>query len=121
MAAMLVLHDRLPGALVLFAGVSAVWGAWAGWRGQPVSSRYWSTLIVGEALALVQGLAGWAMLGAGRQPERMVHGLYGALAVLAWPAAWAGARRAGARPGALAYSLASLLVLGCAVRAIATA
>jgi drug/metabolite transporter (DMT)-like permease len=115
MAVLSMLHGRLSSAIILFALVCAVWGAWACLRKQAVSGSYWGVLLAGELLVIVQGLAGLAMLVEAQPPDKVVHVLYGVLAALTWPVACSYARGLGRET--LICSLASFLVVAFAVRA----
>ncbi len=120
MTVLFVLHDRLSSAIIMFALACAVWGMWAGWRRQAVTGDYWGALVIGEWLVVAQGLIGLAMLIAGRSPDRTVHGLYGLLTGLVWPAVYVYTRGRDGRREMLLYGLASLLIVTLAGRAMMT-
>jgi hypothetical protein len=121
MTILVVLHDRLSGAIPVFAFVCAVWGVWAYWRRRAVSGNYWGTLVIGELLVIVQGLIGLVMLVAGMHLARTVHLSYGVMAALAWPAAYVYTQGRDERCEMLIYGSVSFLVVVFAVRATMTA
>jgi hypothetical protein len=101
----------------VFAFACAGWGTLAYWRGLAVSSDYRGLLVVAELLVAVQGLTGLAMLAAGEQPPRLVHILYGGLAIVAWPVVYVAGASWNERRKPGAHALAAWLVLLMALRA----
>lgn len=78
------LHGRLATAMVLFAALAGVYGLVEYFRKQSVSSNYWGIIVVGNLLAVGQGLLGVVLAIGGGQPARgIIHILYGVVA-LSW-------------------------------------
>lgn len=78
------LHARIAGAMVPFALIAGVWGLVEYFRQHEINPNYWGAIVVGNLLAVGQGLMGvWLALGPGQKPVRdWVHILYGIMAVL---------------------------------------
>lgn len=79
-----VLHGILANAMVMFAALAGVYGLVEYFRKQSVSSNYWGIIVVGNLLAVGQGLLGVILAIGGGQPARgIIHILYGVVA-LSW-------------------------------------
>lgn len=121
MSALILVHDRLSVTMLLFTGALALWGFWNYFRGEGVTGSYWGALAVGEGLIVVQGVLGGILYAAGNQPARgVLHILYGIVAVLSIPSAFAFTRGRSGRYEALIYALIALFLLGITTRAQAT-
>ncbi len=105
---------------MLFMVAVGAWGFVAFLRGGSVSGSYAGALAIGEALVLVQVLAGAAMLAMGARPPGTTHYLYGITAVLVLPFAWSYLRSRSPRQALLIYSLIALFIFGLAVRGAIT-
>ncbi|MBI5566344.1 MAG: hypothetical protein HY870_15705 [Chloroflexi bacterium] len=78
------LHGRLATAMVLFAALAGVYGLIEYFRKQSVSSNYWGIIVVGNLLAVGQGILGVVLALGGGQPARgIIHIIYGVVA-LSW-------------------------------------
>lgn len=115
------IHRSLSTALLLFTALSGLWGLVTYARGRGVTGSYWGILACLELLAVGQDLLGLAMLLSGEQPGRLVHILYGIVAVVTLPGAYAYTRGRDDRRAALQYGLLCLFLLGVSLRAAATA
>lgn len=110
-------HARLGNTVILFILICGLWGIVGYLRGQSVSSNYAGTLVIGQGLLLAQAAIGvWLLLASGR-PERSVHILYGVLAALCLPGAFAYTKGQRDRVESLVYGLASFLIFALALRA----
>jgi hypothetical protein len=70
--------------MVLFAALAGVYGLIEYFRKQSVSPNYWGIVVVGNLLAVGQGLLGVILAIGGGQPARgIIHILYGVVA-LSW-------------------------------------
>lgn len=114
------LHARLGWTLVLLAVVLTVWGLWRYGRGQEVSADYMGALVLSEIVAVLIGLLGLALAARAGLPGRWIHILYGLLVVAVWPGVFVYLQGARDRRAMLLYALASLFILGLALRAIGT-
>jgi hypothetical protein len=115
-----VLHERLSLTVMLFMAAVGAWGIFAFLRGQAVSGSYAGALAIGEALVLVQVVAGALMLATGARPPSPTHYLYGITAVLVLPFAWSYLRSRNQRQALLIYGLIALFIFGLAVRGMIT-
>jgi heme A synthase len=116
-----ILHARLANAVVVFMLIAGVWGLWSYFRRQPVSASYLGTLVIGELLIAAQVLAGILLYLQGARAVGIIHYLYGFLALIALPAAFAYVRGAEGRRESMVYGLVSLFIFGLAIRGIITA
>lgn len=119
MPLLLLLHDRLATALVLYLLVLALWGLVAWRRGRAVGGGYLGALLIAEAVALLQGALG-AGVALDRAPHEPVHVLYGLSIVVALPLAVVYARDKPPARQSLTYALFALFAFGLAVRGMTT-
>jgi hypothetical protein len=115
-----LLHDRLSVTVMLFMVVLGSWGIVAYLRGGSLSGSYAGALAIGEALIVVQVVAGVAMLATGARPPSATHYLYGITAILVLPFAWSYLRSRSPRQALLIYSLIAMFIFGLAVRGMIT-
>ena len=120
------LHSRIAGAMVTFALIAGVWGLVEYFRKYEINPSYWGIIVVGNLLAIGQGLMGlWLALGPDQKPVReWVHVLYGIVAVL-WIPIFNFAngyfnKRQDKLRETLIVAIISLFEFGVALRAIAT-
>lgn len=120
------LHGRLAVALVLFASLAGVYGLVEYVRKQGVSPNYWGIIVVGNLLAVGQGILGVILALGGGQPARgIVHIIYGVVALSWIPminfVSGMVNKEKEARRETLLVALVSLFQAGIALRAITTA
>jgi hypothetical protein len=116
------LHGRIATAMVLFTLVAGVYGLVEYFRKHSVSPSYWGIIVVGNLMAVGQGLIGlWLALGGGQPAREWVHILYGVVAVMWIPLIQFFNRNREGRSETLVVALVSLFECGIALRAIATA
>jgi hypothetical protein len=115
------LHDRIGNAAPLFMIVAGIWSIINYVRGRGVDGNILGVLIVGEIMMLVQAGLGLILLLSGLFPGRLIHFLYGSLAVLTLPALWVYTRGERDRRASLIWGLAGLFMMGLTLRAIGTA
>jgi hypothetical protein len=120
------LHARIAGAMVPFALIAGIWGLVEYFRKQEISPSYWGIIVIGNLLAVGQGLMGvWLALGPDQKPVReWVHVLYGIMAVL-WIPIFNFAngyfnKKQDKVKETLIIAIISLFEFGVALRAIAT-
>jgi hypothetical protein len=121
MAALAALHARLLVTILLFFGALAIWGFFGYLRGQSISGSYKGALAIGELLMLSEFLIGVALLLGGAQPYRLgIHILYGIVAIIGLPGAFAYTRGRDDRWELLIYVTVCLFLCGIALRALTT-
>lgn len=119
MPLVLLLHDRLGFALVLYLAALGVWGL-ANWRrGRGVSPGYRGAIVIATAVAVAQGAFG-AVLALQQPPRDLVHILYGLSIVATFPLAYNYARDKRPAQQSLVFGIASLFAVGLAIRGITT-
>jgi hypothetical protein len=114
------LHAALARTLVLYLAAVGAWGLLLGARGLGPTSSYRGALAIAELAAIVQGIAGVALVLAGRTLEP-IHALYGLALVLVIPLAATLIRDRQPRGRSIALGLALLFAAGLAIRGITTA
>jgi len=103
--------------MLLFLLALALWGFWLYVRGPGVTGSYWGALAVGEVLIVVEGVVGFALALLGNLPARgWLHILYGIVAVISIPAAFAFTRGRAGRYESLIYALVALFLAGVTSR-----
>jgi hypothetical protein len=121
MAALAVLHARLLVTILLFFGALAIWGFFSYLRGQSISGSYKGALAIGELLMLAEFVLGVLLLLSGAQPYRLsIHILYGIVAIIGLPGAFAYTRGRDDRWELLIYVTVCLFLCGIALRALTT-
>ena len=121
MATLAVLHARLLVTILLFFGALAIWGFFSYLRGQSISGSYKGALAIGELLMLAEFVIGVLLLLSGAQPYRLsIHILYGIVAIIGLPGAFAYTRGRDDRWELLIYVTVCLFLCGIALRALTT-
>jgi len=120
-SALLFVHQGLFRAGLLITAIFGVWGLIIYFRKQTPSGGYRSTLVLTEALFIVQGLLGIGLFLSGHRPKDSLHWLYGILLVIVLPiaASYVSGRDA-RRAEPLVYGIAGLFMAGLAIRALTT-
>src|SRR6266566_9780606 len=83
--ALLFVHQVGARALVAFAVVLGLWGAYLYFRRESLTGGFRSSFLIMAGLTAVQGLAGLGVFIAGQRPAALLHVVYGAFAVLFLP------------------------------------
>ena len=121
MATLAVLHARLVVTILLFFGALSIWGFVSYLRGHSISGRYKGALAIGELLMVSEFLIGVLLLLGGAQPYRLsIHILYGIVAIIGLPAAFAYTRGRDDRWELLIYVTVCLFLCGIALRGLTT-
>lgn len=107
-------------ALLLYAVVLGVWGTYLYFRKAAVTGGFRSSFLVMAGLTALQGLAGLAVLAAGRRPSELLHIVYGAFAVLFVPGAYIYAQDGSPRREAVILAGAAWVVSIAYLRGLAT-
>ena len=100
--------------------IIGVWGLVLYFRKAPSSGGFRSTLVLTEALFIVQALVGIAMFLGGRRPHDGLHWLYGILLVIVLPIAATYISGRDTRREPLVYGIAGLFMAGLTIRAFTT-
>lgn len=113
-----LLHDRLSNAVIIFALILGLWGLFKYFRGDGVDGNYFGAVVIGELLIIAQIVLGIILFAGGARPDRsLMHILYGAAAVISFPAVYAYTQGDQSRRAMLTWGVVGLFVFGCAVRA----
>ncbi len=113
-------HDRLATTMLLFMAVTGTWGVLSYVRGGSLSGNIAGTFLIGQALIVLQVLAGVALYIGGYRAASSVHFLYGVTAILVLPFAWSYLRDRNTRQALMIYSLLALFIAGLAIRGMTT-
>ena len=121
MSVLIFVHQGLFRAGLLITAIIGIWGLVMYFRKQTPSGGYRSTLVLTEALFIVQALFGIGLVLGGRHPKDNLHWLYGILLVIVLPiaASYVSGRDA-RRSEPLVYGIAGLFMAGLAIRALTT-
>ena len=109
---MLVAHQGLSRAALIFTALVGLWSLYHALRNEPLSGRLQGALALCEMLILAQVLTGVALAagsGWSSLPRPFLHFLYGAVSLIALPAMYAYASQR-ADPRALTYGMAAASV-----------
>ena len=120
MSLLLLLHDGLFRTGLLITAFIGVWGLVTYFRKQPSSGSFRATLVLTEALFIVQGLVGVLTFANGRRPHDTLHWLYGVLLVIVLPIAMSYVSGRDPRREPLVYGIAALFMAGLTIRAFTT-
>jgi hypothetical protein len=98
-----------------------VWGMFTFIRGGILEGSLSGSLVIGQGLIGLQGLAGLILFIEGtHRPGDSVHVLYGVAAFATMPFVWSYVRERHPRQGLFFYSLAALFIMGLSIRGIST-
>jgi len=117
---LLFVHQVGGRALVAFAVVLGVWGAYLYFRRGALSGGFRSSFLIMAGLTAVQGLAGLGEFIAGQRPTELLHVVYGAFAVLFLPGVYLYAQNGTKRREAVVLAGASWIVAIAYLRGFAT-
>ena len=102
---------------VFITVIIAVWGLFMFFRRVSAGASYRSTLVLTEALFVVQGLIGLGLVGAGSRPKDPLHWLYGILLVITLPIAATYPAARDEKRQSLVYGIVGLFMAGLCIRA----
>ncbi|HXN02250.1 MAG TPA: hypothetical protein VN973_10230 [Candidatus Dormibacteraeota bacterium] len=120
MSVLLVFHNGLFRTGLLITAFIGLWGLVTYFRKQPSSGSFRATLVLTEALFIIQGLVGVLMFANGRRPHDNLHWLYGVLLVIVLPIAMSYVSGREPRREPLVYGIAGLFMAGLSIRAFTT-
>ena len=115
-----MLHTGLFRTGLLITAFIGLWGLVTYFRKQPSSGSFRATLVLTEALFIVQGLVGVLTFANGRRPHDNLHWLYGVLLVIVLPIAMSYVSGRDPRREPLVYGIAALFMAGLTIRAFTT-
>lgn len=118
--AFVFLHRFGATALVVFAVLLGLWGAFGYFRLAQVSGGFRSSYLIMSGLTAVQGLFGLALFVTGHQPTRLLHVVYGIFAVIFLPGAYLWAHGGSKRREAIILAAAAWIVAVAYFRGIST-
>ena len=118
--AFVFLHTFGARALVAFAVLLGIWGAYGYFRNAQVSGGFRSSYLIMAGLTTVQGLFGLVLLVTGHAPIRLLHVVYGIFAVLFLPGAYLWAHGGSKRREAVILAAAAWIVAVAYFRGIST-
>ncbi len=109
---LLEMHARLAFTALFYSLILTIWGFIRVVGGKKFSASYWSAILVGEALLVVQAVLGAAgSFGGQKALSSPGHYLLGVLTVLTLPAIYFLSRRKLIRRPMVAYSLGFFFLL----------
>jgi hypothetical protein len=118
--ALVFLHTLGARALVAFAVLLGIWGAYGYFRHAALSGGFRSSYLIMAGLTAVQGLVGLVVFIAGQRPHELLHVVYGIFAVLFLPGAYLYAQGGSKRREAVILAAAAWIVAIAYFRGIAT-
>jgi hypothetical protein len=116
----LTLHQGFANAVLIYSLLLAAWGLFLYFRSRNPPGSYLGALAILEGLAIIQGLVGIILLGQGHRPHDALHFLYGVVAVVTLPTAYFMSTGGMERRDSLVFGLATLFLVGIAIRGITT-
>ena len=119
--AFVIIHGRLATSVLLYMAAVGLWGLVRFLRGGSLNGSIAGAMVIGQALIVVQVVAGLVLLAGGWPPPESVHYLYGATAVVVLPFVWSFFRDRDQRQALLISSLLMLFIAGLAIRGMTTA
>ncbi len=117
---LVLLHSIGARALVAFAVVLGIWGAYEYFRHAQLSGGFRSTYLIMAGLTAVQGLVGLGVFVGGRRPMELLHIVYGIFAVIFLPGAFLYAQGGSKRREAVILAGAAWVVAIAYLRGFAT-
>ncbi len=118
--ALLFVHQVGARALVAFAVVLGVWGAYLYFRRESLTGGFRSSFLIMAGLTAVQGLAGLAVFLLGHRLHNPLHLVYGVFAVLFLPGVYRYAQGGTKRREAVYLAGAAWIVAIAYLRGFAT-
>jgi len=114
------IHAMTARAVSIFTLLITLFAVFRLIRNAPLGSDFWGAVVIGEGLILIQTILGVVLLIQGAVPGRIIHYLYGALNLLAWPAAYSYSRGQESRRETIIWVLVSAFLFGLSLRAAGT-
>jgi hypothetical protein len=117
---LVLLHRVGATALVIFAVLLGIWGAYLYFRKSALTGGFRSSFLIMAGLTAVQGLLGLIVFIAGQRPGEILHVVYGVFAVLFLPGVYLYAQGGTKRREAVFLAGASWIVAIAYLRGFAT-
>ncbi|MBI3244373.1 MAG: hypothetical protein HYZ49_19000 [Chloroflexi bacterium] len=118
---LLLIHSRLATTGMLYSAAVGLWALYLAFRKRDLDANFWGALAINEIIFIVEAVLGVTMWAQGLRPGRLIHILYGIVAIITIPSAFAFTRGRGTRREALIYGALCLFLAGVAIRAATTA
>jgi CDP-diglyceride synthetase len=118
--AFVFLHTFGARALIVFAVVLGIWGAYEYFRHAQVSGGFRSSYLLMAGLTALQGLFGLGLFVLGNRPHTLLHLVYGIFAVLFLPGAYLWAHGGSKRREAIILAAAAWIVAVAYFRGFST-
>ena len=118
--ALLFVHAVGARVLVAYAVVLGVWGGYLYFRRAALTAGFRSSFLIMAGLTAVQGLAGLGLFIFVHRPDRLLHVVYGAFAVLFLPGVYLYAQNGTKRREAVVLAGAAWIVAIAYLRGFAT-
>ncbi|HEX7263723.1 MAG TPA: hypothetical protein VF383_06060 [Candidatus Dormibacteraeota bacterium] len=118
--AFVFLHTFGARALIVFAVLLGIWGAYEYFRHAQVSGGFRSSYLLMAGLTALQGLFGLGLFVLGNRPHTLLHLVYGIFAVLFLPGAYLWAHGGSKRREAIILAAAAWIVAVAYFRGFAT-
>jgi CDP-diglyceride synthetase len=118
--AFVFLHTFGARALIAFAVVLGIWGAYEYFRHAQVSGGFRSSYLLMAGLTALQGLFGLGLFVLGNRPHTLLHLVYGIFAVLFLPGAYLWAHGGSKRREAIILAAAAWIVAVAYFRGFST-
>jgi hypothetical protein len=115
------LHNIVATACSIYALIIGLWALFTFLRKTGLSGEFFGAVVIGEILMVAQAVLGGILLLQGLVPARPIHYLYGAVAVLTWPATYTYLREQPERRAHMWWMIVSLFLFGITLRAGSTA
>jgi len=116
------LHSILANAVSIFTALITLFALFLLITRRPVGGDFWGAIVIGEILIVAHTISGIVAALGGAAPARTVHFLYGAVAVITWPAIFAFTQSDdGPKHTILYWVLGSAFLFGVSLRAAQTA
>ena len=114
-------HGFAARALLAYAVVLGIWGAYRYFRNQELGGGFRASFLIMAGLTAIQGLLGLATFILGTRPHTLLHIVYGVFAVIFLPGVYLWAQGGSRRREAVILAGAAWIVSIAYLRGIATA
>ena len=120
MDTLILIHDRLSTAVIIYMALIGLWGLVSYVQGLDLGGSLGGAFLIGQGLLIVQVVVGVVLVLLGGRPADSLHYLYGVVILILLPFAFTFVRGRYPRQGLLICSAVALFIAALAVRAIMT-